>query len=439
MIGSATLYKKPRRTGGHYPHWYLYLRFPGQPDTTRNTGYPICGKCAALGPHQLPERTACPCRAKAKLTGQAYLTRANDVRNGIAPESDLHTTRLRRHLSTIGDIIDAYLATGIRLLKSEVQARRNANDLLTVLAHACSQWTTSPGTRGIPAGTRIPDTATLRNQPASILSADTARAYLQTRSGGTLDWNEPQPHNITINSCLRHARDIFSTRALALKFQHLKLPDLAPFLKHPLLPEPDPAPDPIPADRFRAMLHARAHAPADLALANLLLTRTGLRSSYILEMRWSWIIHRHDGAHFIQICDRPGEFRKKPGTRDQLIPISPATLTALGPPNQPADYILLPDQPPTTRARLIERTHNAWLKDLIGGRGQRTQGNHRLRDTVASILWTLAGATAAQEALGHTTPKTTARHYAASLLEITPEMRSELQAWTTHHQPAPTP
>ncbi|RYD30620.1 MAG: hypothetical protein EOP86_19620 [Verrucomicrobiaceae bacterium] len=91
--------------------------------------------------------------------------------------------------------------------------------------------------------------------------------------------------------------------------------------------------------------------------------------------------------------------------------------------------MLLPEGADHERWDLVHRRHNAWLKGMIGGAGETTQGNHRLRDTVASILWSIDRPTAAQEALGHSSVDTTAKHYGKKI-HVSPAMRAEMAAWT---------
>jgi integrase len=83
----------------------------------------------------------------------------------------------------------------------------------------------------------------------------------------------------------------------------------------------------------------------------------------------------------------------------------------------------------TDRSDLVNRTHNAWLKGMIGGLGENVQGNHRLRDTVCSALWSLHGPAAAQEAAGHVDPKTTSKHYAKRMSTVPAGMVRELGVW----------
>ena len=92
-------------------------------------------------------------------------------------------------------------------------------------------------------------------------------------------------------------------------------------------------------------------------------------------------------------------------------------------------YLIGPALTNTDRSDLVNRTHNAWLKGMIGGLGEKVQGNHRLRDTVCSALWSLYGPATAQEAAGHVDPKTTSKHYAKRMATVPAGMVKGLGVW----------
>lgn len=343
--------------------------------------------------------------------------------------SVLEETKMRRSICTLGEIAEAYLAPGVRILRADKQARRNVNDLRLVLAHAAGLWTAhAGGTRGVKLGARVPDAARIDALPASVLTRDLVQDYFRARLGSEeIDYNEPREENRSINSTLRHARDLFSRNAMDLKLRDLRLPDLSGFLQCRLLPEDAAEAQPLTAEEFAEMVRqaeALRAAEPDLWLCNLLLRRTGLRSSYVIAARASWIEH-HGGRPFLVVRNRPEEaFRKKRGTRDQRIPLDGEVAAAVG---TCRDHLL--QGTTADREDLVRRRHNAWLKAIIGGIGSTTQGNHRLRDTVASALWTIHGTAAAQEALGHASADTTARHYAQRIPHVSDLMRHELRAW----------
>jgi integrase len=81
------------------------------------------------------------------------------------------------------------------------------------------------------------------------------------------------------------------------------------------------------------------------------------------------------------------------------------------------------------RKELITTRHNSWLKAIIGGTGERGQGNHRLRDTVAAVLLSWLGIDAAKLALGHADERVTLRHYGRLRLDVSDAMRRELRAF----------
>ena len=92
-------------------------------------------------------------------------------------------------------------------------------------------------------------------------------------------------------------------------------------------------------------------------------------------------------------------------------------------------FTKLPADDENAWAELVDMKHNASLKDILGESG-RGPGNHRLRDTVATILLSWLGIEAAKRALGHADEKTTLRHYANLQIAVTEERRCELQAFT---------
>jgi integrase len=392
----------------YYESYYMKIRWRGR-QILRKTGETVKARAEAI------ER-----KLVAELNGERW----------EAVFALLEDSKLRRTGATVGEVIAAYMAPGVRILKSEKQARRNVNDLRNVIAYAKDLWTKhTGGVRGIKIGAEIADVAKIDALPASILTKDLVRSYFSARQGGEIDWNEPDDDNGIINSMLGHARDVFGKAAMELKLDKLRLPDVSGFRTFPLLPEESPEAHPLTPDEFAAMV-AAAHevqaAEPELWLVNVLLRRTGLRSSYLLAAKSSWLEREGDRWH-LAIRNRKDEgFRKKRGTRDQAIPLDDelaAVLTARD------GFLVLPAGTAGERDDLVRRRHNAWLKSQIGGLGETTQGNHRLRDTVASALWTLYGSAAAQEALGHASADTTAKHYAKRLTSVNEVMRQELAAW----------
>ena len=277
-------------------------------------------------------------------------------------------------------------------------------------------------------GAMVADEGKIGKLPASVLTGELREQYFRAAQGGALDWNEPHEGNVSINSTLAQGCDVFSKNAIYHKLKGLQLPALDGFLKGPWLPEEDSKPEPLTVGQWEAMMAA---VPAldrtqpELGLVNALLRQTGLRSGYVEAARGAWL-ETHEGLTFMVIRNRPEEgFRKKRGTRDQQIPIGPGLAARLA---GRTGFLVLPAGTAAARQDLVSKQHNSWLKALIGGVGERGQGNHRLRDTVASVLWSVDCPTAAQEALGHSSVDTTAKHYGKKM-HVCPGMREELAAW----------
>jgi len=346
------------------------------------------------------------------------------LREGRAAEflAALDGQRARRMCCTIGAIVKAWEDDAVRIVKDDKGHRRVAAELRRVVAYARNLWTLNEGgVRGVKLGDRIPDKARIDALPASILTGGLVREYFKARQDGALDVSEAQPGNTSINSTLRQARVAFSRKALAYKYDGLTLPDLSSFMREPMLPQEDSEPAPVRAAEFDAMLAAAAAAPAELALVNMILRQTGLRSGSVEALRADWLEKLKDGW-WMHVRVRKGR------TALYSVPISrELAARILRRRRKPA--VVLPDGTPGQRRELVHKLHNEWLKGHIGGAGERVQGNHRLRDTVATALLSWLGMDAAKLALGHADEKTTQKHYARLRMDVSEAMKQELAAW----------
>lgn len=379
------------------------------------------------------------------------ITRREDAARIMAAEGRLHSDsdrkawfsfmdgrKLRNTYATVGAIVKSYLGAAIALVAKETSAR-NVQSLRLVLAHALGLWRQHEGgIRGVRIGDRVPDEGKIAALPASVLTKDLVRKYQAARLGAeTVDLRAARQGNSSINSTLSQARGVFSKDAMLEKLAELRLPDLAGFLKARLLPQVAGGPEPIGVELFARVYEAWSalvpSADHELYLCQWLLRQTGLRTEYVLSLRGSWLREAAGGGWELDVRARPEEgFALKPKTSPQRVPLAgelAEVLLARREQHGPAACVLLPRGSITARTELVRRRHNAWLKNIIGGRGQMCQGNHRLRDTVASVCRALWGLDVAQMALGHSSPMTTAKHYAQLDFRVSELMRADLAAW----------
>lgn len=427
MLNGMAIFK-PRRPKSEWPSsdspnfydtYYLKLRSADGKQLFRNT-FATTKEAAA--------KVEAAAKAKIKAEGWQALMDA------------LEPTKARQTGAKLGCIADAYMDGAVQILRDEKHARCNVASLFRIAAEALGIWTVAGrGLRGVAPGTRIPDTAKIRQLPATVLTAELVRGYFRSRQGGTeLDVSTRSDGNRSINSTLGHARDVFSRKAMSYKLGKLKLPNLDGFLKEPTLPEADAEPEPLTGEEWRAMIEAAAvHPDRELILVNRILRVTGMRSAEVVSLHRSWLVREGNGWA-IEIRDRKEErdetgrvavpaFSQK-GVKNRRVPLPTDLFADL---DKRAGYLIAPDLAPTPRANLVNRDHNAFVKAIIGGTGERTQGNHRLRDTVCSALWSLYGPSAAQEAAGHVDPKTTSKHYAKRMAKVPPTIAAEMLIWAS--------
>ncbi len=360
-------------------------------------------------------------RAKAERIEAAWKRK---LREGRAAEflEALDGLKGRRACCTIGEICGAWESEEVQIMKDDKGARRVPAELRRVVAYAKDLWAVHKGgVRGVRIGERIPDKGRIDALPASVLSRELVREYFKARSGGVLNVSEAVEGNVTINSTLRQARTMFSRRAMSYLYGKLTLPDVSGFMTEPLLPVEDMEPNPVREKEFAAMLKAAADAPAEVALVNMILRQTGLRSGSVEALHASWLEKLKCG-YWCHVRVRKGR------TALYSIPISrELAAKILRRRRKPA--VVLPDGTPAQRHELVHKVHNEWVKRFIGGAGERVQGNHRLRDTVATALLSWLGMDAAKLALGHADEKTTQKHYARLRMDVSDAMKAELGAW----------
>lgn len=345
-------------------------------------------------------------------------------------------SRMRRVCASLGEVFDAMSAHWNLWLKSETAAKRNLNDLALVCAYALDLWTVNAGgRRGTKIGARVPDLARIRALSCGRLNRELVRAYFLARqveaglASEAVVWREA-PQHAAWNSTLDHACDVFSSSAREHALHALRLPDLTEFLKAKRLPECEALPMPFSAVEFAALCKRfddLKESDPELWLLNVVSRQTGMRPAYVMGLRGSWLVEGEKGHWFIELKARPEEgFAKKRDTLNQFVPVSEALrkviaakgvgLTILG--------------AGAERAReLLQKRHNAQIKEVVEDVGSHSQGAYRYRDTVASALACLKGVEAAQKALGHVTALTTLQHYTRALPGVSDLMRAELGAW----------
>jgi integrase len=345
----------------------------------------------------------------------------------------LRAASVSRSMCTIGDIVKAYQDEGVKLLNVAGNCDRNVSELYQVIAYAKNLWRENTGgVRGVKLGAMMPDRERIDALSASVLTRALVKDYYRARQGGTLNVAEAEEGNRTINSSLNKARSLFSARALSYKLEGLELPDLAGFMKEPFLPTEDKEPQPIKEAEFAKMLAAAQdlgsgkfrnstgnNEGGELALVNMILRQTGMRSGSVEALHRDWLEDLRSGP-VIHVRVRKG------GTALYSLPISEDLAAVIR--SRPG-FTVLPDGSPNERHELVHTKHNAWLKAIIGGAGERVQGNHRMRDTVATILLTWLGIEAAKLALGHADERVTLKHYGRLRIDVSDAMRHELRAF----------
>ena len=126
----------------YHEEWYLRMQFPGRNNEFINSGYDICPKCMACpDTTALRGRADCGCRVKPARAARLRLEGYNDDRMLGAMEA----ARMRRQVPTIGQVIEAYAAEGVRTLKEDAYVRRNVNGLRRVVAFAKDLWLVHTG------------------------------------------------------------------------------------------------------------------------------------------------------------------------------------------------------------------------------------------------------------------------------------------------------
>jgi integrase len=240
--------------------------------------------------------------------------------------------------------------------------------------------------------------------------------YAAKRQGGRLDLSTRRHENRGINSALRCAVSMFHA-GLDEGYRRAGIvADFDSIRKVQWVPEIKAKVPQLPAGSEQALLDAlpelriQSHA---MWRAVMLARFAGLRAREIRHIRREWLEKDESGVIRVIVRDRPEEgFWHKTGA-DYAAPILSQEL---------ADdlwyahsgTLVSPDGDPDT---FFKRTCNVWIRQFIP---RPSKGLHRLRalyldhmrSAMASqIIADRAGIEAAQQAAGHTSSRTTTRHY----------------------------
>lgn len=218
--------------------------------------------------------------------------------------------------------------------------------------------------------------------------------------------------NISINSAVHSATNLFIAAMLPrYRAEGLDVrPDAQTFVK---LPEPYVPPTKV--DDAELVKTIRAMARDALWMAVATARFAGLRCREIAAMRGTWI-EEEDGAIFIRLMDRPEEgWWRKTNVRPYRAQVLDADLAEVLRAKKGSPELVI--EAPEPRDYWFTHEPQGWLKrhgvdankPLHRLRG--LYADHLAKLTTDAVAARLAGVRAAQEALGHASPKMTETHY----------------------------
>lgn len=225
------------------------------------------------------------------------------------------------------------------------------------------------------------------------------------------DYSRRARENLSINAAMRQAASVFR-RKLLPHYRRAGVIFPADGAAVEYLPAVTIAPSRTDDAGLVAAWRKLAAVDRDLWATVGLARFAGLRAGEILACRGKWVESRSGGA-IVRLKDREEDGHLTKTGREYTAVILDASL---------ADWLLAlaPEAPAVSRpdaATWITKAPQLWLKTYVG---DAKKPLHRLRglyadqikaETETAILARAAGIRAAQEALGHTTPETTERHY----------------------------
>jgi hypothetical protein len=258
----------------------------------------------------------------------------------------------------------------------------------------------------------------LENVPFRNFSRDWWDSYMAKKLGGKLDLSTRRPGNSAINSAVRCAAALFIPRLRPLyKKQGIEIPEDATVIQW--LPEMKLPRSAVSSSLLLAWRRLRKTDRA-MWLTIGLARCAGLRRDEIEHITRAWIV-QDKGNVWVEIRDRPEEgYLNKTGESYRALVLSPTLAQALV--ESPPGLIVQPDLRGGTgkaieRHRWFERFPQRWLKAFVGNAPKPL---HRLRGlyldnvkkrTESAFLARQAGIKAAADAAGHTTTRTTVKHY----------------------------
>lgn len=241
------------------------------------------------------------------------------------------------------------------------------------------------------------------------------QAYLKKKVEGLgrpFEYATRHIENPRINAAVRSACGLF-TPALISTYRAAGLSVSDDAARSTLLPEPWLPPSPVDEDAILKAWRTLDHS-SPLWLALGLARFAGLRRDEISAMQRGWIVQRGSTV-LVELRDRPEDGWWTKTGKPYLAPVIDGDLAAALIAAPPGAIIQTP--PDITRDVWFLRTPQRWLKQH-GITAHKPL--HRLRglyaDDVArvtadAVAARLAGVSAAQAALGHTSSDTTERHY----------------------------
>lgn len=246
-----------------------------------------------------------------------------------------------------------------------------------------------------------------------------------------LDLSTRRTENRGINSAIRMAVSIFhegleqsyKRAGIGLDFESIRKVQWLPEIKMRL---PTLAKSSV-ADLMKA-LPALKITDRPMWRAIMIARFSGLRSGEISAARPSWLIKNDAGAWCFEVRDRPEERYWHKTGEDYTAPIlSPELVKDLR--ECPDGELLVPVD--GNRPHFFKRLCNNWLRQFIP---RPNKGMHRLRAlyaealknaTANAVMAEQAGVEAARKALGHTSKKTTEKHYLPKGGAIAPTPRTK--------------